>query len=65
MMLMWALAVAVIYFGSFLAIGIIARIALRKLMERSGADLADVQAQAGPNRRKRSVFLLGAWREEG
>ena len=62
---MWALTVAVIYFGSFLAIGIVARIVLRKLMDQSGADLTDVQAQAGPNRRKRSVFLLGAWREEG
>jgi hypothetical protein len=62
---MWALAVAVIYFGSFLAIGIVARLALRTLMERMGADLADVHAQAGPNRRKRQVFLLGAWREEG
>jgi hypothetical protein len=62
---MWALTVAVIYVGSFLAIGIIARIALRKLMERTGADLTDVQAQAGPNRRKRRVFLLGAWRDEG
>jgi hypothetical protein len=65
MALMWALAVAVIYFGSFLSIGIIARIALGKLMERTGADLADVQAQAGPNRRKRTVFLLGVWRDEG
>jgi len=62
---MWALAVATIYFGSFLAVGIIARIAMRKLMERTGADLADVQAQAGPHRGKRKVFLLGAWRDEG
>jgi hypothetical protein len=62
---MWALTVAVIYFGSFLALGILARMALRRLMDHSGADLADVQAQAGPNRRKRSVFLLGAWRDEG
>ncbi len=62
---MWALTVAVIYFGSFLALGILARIALRKLMDQSGADLADVQAQAGPNRRKRPVFLLGVWREDG
>ena len=61
---MWALVVAVIYFGSFLAIGIIAKAALGKLMSRTGADLADVQAQAGPNRRQRQVFLLGAWRYE-
>ena len=61
---LWALVVAVIYFGSFIAIGIIARIALERLMSRSGADLSDVQAQAGPNRERRAVFLLGAWRSE-
>jgi hypothetical protein len=61
---MWALVVAIIYFGSFIAIGIVAKMALDKLMARTGADLADVQAQAGPNRRKRPVFLLGAWRDE-
>jgi hypothetical protein len=61
---MWALVVAVIYLGSFLAIGIIAKVALGKLMRQTGVDLTDVQAQAGPNRRKRKVFLLGAWRDE-
>jgi hypothetical protein len=61
---MWALVVAIIYFGSFIAIGIVAKMALDKLMARTGADLADVQAQAGPNRRKRPVFLLGVWRDE-
>jgi hypothetical protein len=61
---MHAVAVAAIYFGSFLAIGIIAKIGLRKLMDRTGADLSEVQAQAGPNRRRRSVFLLGFWRTE-
>ena len=58
---MWALVVAAIYFGTFLAIGIVAKMALRKW---TGADLSDVQAQAGSNRRKRKVFLLGAWRDE-
>jgi hypothetical protein len=62
---MWGLTVAAIYFGSFIVIGIIAKIVLGKLMARTGADLADVQALAGPNRRKRKVFLLGMWREEG
>lgn len=61
---MWALVVAAIYFGTFLAIGILAKVGLGKLMKRTGADLADVQAQAGPNRSKRKVFLLGAWRNE-
>ena len=60
----WALVVAVIYFGSFLAIGFIAKAVLAKLMEQTSADLSDVQAQAGPNRRKRKVFLLGVWRDE-
>jgi hypothetical protein len=64
-MAMWALAVATIYFGSFLALGVAARILLGKVMQQHGADLADVQAQAGTNRRKRKVFLLGVWREEG
>ncbi|HJU31134.1 MAG TPA: hypothetical protein VJ740_06765 [Hyphomicrobiaceae bacterium] len=62
---MWALFVAAIYFGSFLAIGFAARFLTTRLMSRHGADLADVQALAGPKRRKRKVFLLGAWREEG
>lgn len=62
---MWALFVATIYFGSFITIGIIARIVLDRLMASRGAELADVQAQAGPNRRRRMAFLLGAWREEG
>ena len=44
---MWGLTVAVIYFGSFIAIGIIAKIVLGKLMTRTGVDLADVQALAG------------------
>jgi len=47
-----------------LAIGFIAKAVLAKLMEQTGADLSDVQAQAGPNRRKRKVFLLGVWRDE-
>ena len=61
---MWALTVAAIYFGTFLAIGMIAKWALDRAMQRTGADLPDVQSQAGPNRRPRKVFLLGAWRDE-
>jgi len=59
---MWALTVAVIYFGTFIALGYFAKLALRRLME--GAELSDVQAQAGPNRQPRRLFLLGAWRTE-
>jgi hypothetical protein len=62
---MWALTVAVIYFGSFIALGYIAKLALGRLMARTGAELSEVQAQAGSNRRPRRLFLLGAWRTEG
>jgi hypothetical protein len=57
--------VASIYFGSFIAIGIIARVVLAQLMRRSSASLEDIHTLAGPNRGKRRVFLLGAWRNEG
>jgi hypothetical protein len=61
---MWALTVAIIYFGTFLVLGYIAKVVLDKLMDRTGAGLSDVQAQAGANRKPRKVFLLGAWRTE-
>ena len=61
---MRALVTGLIYFGSFMAIGIIAKLAIDKWMVRRSLDLADIQAQAGPNRRKRRVFLLGFWRDE-
>ncbi len=61
---MKALQTAMIYFGSFLAIGLIARVAIGRWMNRSGVDLPDLQAQAGPRREKRRAFLLGAWRNE-
>lgn len=55
-----ALEVFAIYVAPFLIIGI----AVKLLMKRRGVDLSDVQAQAGPKRRARKVFLLGAWRNE-
>ena len=57
---MRALETFVIYVAPFLIIGIAAKL----LMKRRSVDLSDVQAQAGPNRRARKVFLLGAWRNE-
>jgi len=60
---MWALTVAVIYFGTFIALGYLARLALDRLM--TGAELSEVQAQAGSKRGPRRLFLLGAWRTEG
>jgi hypothetical protein len=61
---MWALFVATIYFGSFILAGMTAKIVLGRWMKRRGAHLADIQADAGPNRRERRVFLLGVWRTE-
>jgi hypothetical protein len=55
----------VIYFGSFLGIGTIAKVVVSRLMRRRDLDLAEIQAQAGPRRGKRHAFLLGFWREEG
>jgi hypothetical protein len=62
---MRALLTAVIYFGSFLAIGLIAKLVVGQWMRRRNLDLSEVQAQAGPRRGKRRVFLLGFWRDEG
>ncbi|MGH7065649.1 MAG: hypothetical protein ACREET_16360 [Stellaceae bacterium] len=60
---MRALATAIIYFGSFLALGLVAKRVIGRRMSRS-LELPEIQAQAGPNRRRR-VFLLGFWRDEG
>ncbi len=57
---MRALETLVIYLAPFLIIAT----AVKLLMKRRGVDLSDVQAQAGPNRRTRKLFLLGGWRSE-
>lgn len=57
---MRALETLIIYLGPFVIIVTAARL----LMKRRGIDLSDVQAQAGPNRKGRKAFLLGAWRKE-
>jgi hypothetical protein len=62
---MRALVTAFIYFGSFLAIGLIAKLLVARWMVRRDLDLPEIQAQAGPRRGKRRVFLLGFWRDEG
>ena len=56
-----ALAVAIIYFGTFLAIGSVARRLLDRWMDIGGVHLTEVQDQMGENRRKQPGFLLGAW----
>ena len=62
---MHELMTAVIYFGSFLCVGMIAKIFVSRFMARKDLDLPEIQAQAGPRRGKRRVFLLGFWRDEG
>jgi hypothetical protein len=54
-----ALLIAAIYVVPFLALGILARLWLR----RRSVALSDAQAEADPNRPKRPVFLLGIWRD--
>ncbi len=54
-----ALTTAIIYFGTFLAIGMAAKFLMRKRID--DVELDDIQKQAGPNRRRR-LFLLGGWR---
>ncbi len=56
-----ALTTAIIYFGTFIAIGAVAKLLVRS--KAGDVDLKGVQDQAGPNRRRR-VFLLGGWRSE-
>lgn len=62
---MRALVVALIYLGTFLTIGWLAKRLIDRWMDRKGVGLSDVQEQAGPNRGPRRVFLLGIWRDEG
>ena len=57
---MSAFTVLAIYLIPFLVIGIAARL----LMKRRAIDLTEVQAEAGPKRRKNKGFLLGAWHAE-
>jgi hypothetical protein len=57
---MRALAVAALYFGTFITIGWVVRCLVRKRM--GDVELSNVRKQAGPSPRKR--FLLGAWRNE-
>ena len=60
---MYALTVATIYFGTFLAVGWVAKHVLDDWMDRRGVGLDEVQKQAG-RRGERTVFLLGVWRKE-
>ena len=60
-----ALETALIYFGSFLALGVIAKLAVGRWMSRKDLDPTLVRAQMGLPRGRRRLFLLGFWRDEG
>ncbi|MDP2333508.1 MAG: hypothetical protein Q8M19_22755 [Reyranella sp.] len=59
-----ALFVLLVYLVPFLVLGYVAKTLIDSWMARKGATLSDIQAQAGPNRRKGAQFLLGFWRRE-
>jgi hypothetical protein len=60
---MRALLTAVIYFGSFLAIGLIAKMAARRWIDGSGTNLTDLRVKLAP-RRKLKAFLWALGGEE-
>jgi hypothetical protein len=59
-----ALTTAAIYFGSFLAVGVITKLVVSRWLNLRDIDLSQIRVQLGPNRRKTSRFLLGFWRKE-
>ena len=62
---MHALMTAAIYFGTFLLLGWGTKRLVDRWMAKSDTDLDGMHAEAGRNRGKRKVFLLGVWRSEG
>jgi hypothetical protein len=61
---MSVLTTAAIYFGAFVAVGVIVKIAAGRWLNMRDIELSEVRRQLGPNRRKSSRFLLGMWRKE-
>jgi hypothetical protein len=59
-----ALITAAIYFGSFLVLALIVKLAVSRWMNLKDIDLSEIRTQLGPNRRKSNRFLLGLWRKE-
>ena len=56
-----ALLVLAAYLVPFVALGILTK----RWIDRKNVGLPDVQAEGDPNRKPRSRFLLGIWRDEG
>jgi hypothetical protein len=51
-----ALATAIIYFGSLIAVGMVAKLAIDRWMRSKDLDLSEIQSQAGPNRESVASF---------
>jgi hypothetical protein len=59
---MKALGVAVLYLGSFVALGLVARAAIRRWTGSS--EPSDPRAPGEPRGRQSRRFLLGSWRND-
>jgi hypothetical protein len=59
---MRALYTAVLYFGSFVVLGLFGKRLLDKWTAQHSENLSEVQDQAGEDRHKQPRFLLGVWR---
>jgi len=59
-----ALITAAIYFGSFLVLALVVKLAVSRWMNLKDINLSEIRTQLGPNRRKSNRFLLGLWRKE-
>jgi hypothetical protein len=62
---MGAAATALIYFGSFLLLGILVKLTVGRWMRRRDLDRSPIRTQMGLPRGRRRLFLLGFWRDEG
>jgi hypothetical protein len=58
---MRALVTAIIYFGSFMVLGWLAKRALDSWTASRGSHPSEVQGQSGEGRPRRTRFLLGVW----
>jgi hypothetical protein len=59
-----ALYTAIIFFGTFIVIGWLGKLALNRWMAKRGATLSEINEQAGPSAGKGRRLLLGFWRNE-
>jgi hypothetical protein len=56
-----ALLILAVYVAPFVALGIITK----RWIDRKNIGLSDVRAEGDRNRKRRSRFFLGIWRDDG